>query len=162
MMRLINPVFCRRALAAVAVSLLAAAPAVAAQPAQTGLGQSWPNARDVSASPNWHVYVFERGGIRYIQVNDLQGNVHAAVANAGGELLALPVGSDAQSVSTPDEPAAGETTAAAGTGETVYRDDAVQINLTPQTDGTAVWSTKALMSTATKCQSAGECSATIR
>lgn len=161
MMRLINPVFCRRALPAAAMSLLLAGHAVAASPAQTGLGQSWPNARDVSASPHWHVYVFERGGVRYIQVNDLQGNVHAAVANAGGELLALPVGSDAQSVSTPDEPAATESVPA-GAGETVYRDNTVQISLTPQTDGTAVWSTQTLISTATKCQSAGECSATIQ
>lgn len=104
--------------------------AMAAQPSTTGLGQAWPNAQDVSASPHWHVYVFDRGGIHYIQVNDINGRVHGAVATANGTFLVLPMG-DAE-VSTPDDPG---TTAAPDGGETVYHDSAVQVIATPQANG---------------------------
>lgn len=100
----------------------------------TGLGQSWPNATDVSASPHWHVYVFQRHGVRYVQVNDLNGKVRAAFAAASGSFLTLPVGSDASRVATPDEPLP----AASGTtGDIVYQDSAVKVLMAPQSDGTA-------------------------
>jgi len=38
----------------------------AATPAATGLGQTWPSAADVSASPRFHVCVFDKGGLRYV------------------------------------------------------------------------------------------------
>ena len=53
--------------------------AIAGAPS-TGLGQAWPNTADVSASPNYHAYVFVLGGIQYIQINDLNGKVRAAFA----------------------------------------------------------------------------------
>ena len=46
----------------------------------SGLGQSWPNTTDVSASPHWHVYVFQRNGVRYVQINDLSGKVRFQTA----------------------------------------------------------------------------------
>lgn len=97
-----------------------------------GLGQSWPNAPDVSASPNWHVYVFERDGVRFIQVNDLNGTVRGAIATANGEFIALPVGADAERIDTSQQPVASSQQAP---GETVYRDNAVQLQLTPQSNG---------------------------
>ena len=100
----------------------------------TGLGQSWPNATDVSASPHWHVYVFERSGIRYVQVNDLGGKVRAAFAVSSGHFLTLPLGSDASRLATPQEPLP----AASGTaGEIVYQDPSVRVLVAPQSDGTA-------------------------
>ncbi|HEX5306096.1 MAG TPA: hypothetical protein VFW82_08425, partial [Dyella sp.] len=66
----------------------------------SGLGQSWPNTTDVSTNPYWHVYVFEKDGVRYVQVNDTNGRVHAAIATAGGQVLVLPIGVDAQNVTT--------------------------------------------------------------
>ncbi|KAF1008682.1 MAG: hypothetical protein GAK28_01110 [Luteibacter sp.] len=72
-----------------ATSLLFGGAATAAQPATTGLGSSWPNATDVSASPQYHVYRFERDGIRYIQINDATGTVRGAVAYIGGQILDL-------------------------------------------------------------------------
>lgn len=111
--------------------------ALAVQPASTGLGQSWPNTTDVSVSPNWHAYVFVLGGVQYIQVNDLNGNVIGAVGTANGQFITLPIGTSAQLVSTPQQPAAMATTAqpvAAPT--TVYMDTAVQVTATPQSDGT--------------------------
>lgn len=99
----------------------------------TGLGQSWPNSTDVSASPRWHVYVFQRNGVRFVQVNDLNGKVRSAFAAASGSFLALPVGSDAAGVATPDEPlpATGSTA-----GDIVYQDSSVKVLVAPQADGT--------------------------
>ncbi|WP_266167841.1 hypothetical protein [Dyella subtropica] len=94
----------------------------------TGLGQSWPNAPDVSANPHWHVYVFERDGIRYVQVNDLGGKVRAAFATANGELLVLPMGEDAQVVIRPqgDRGRSNQTRSVART-ETIYQDGMLRI-----------------------------------
>ncbi|WP_205744353.1 hypothetical protein [Dyella sp. M7H15-1] len=99
----------------------------------TGLGQAWPNATDVSASPNWHVYVFVLNGVKYIQVNDLNGTVHAAVATANGTLMALPVGVDAQNVTTTT--AAQSVSSTNSATQTVYNDGTTAITATPQSSG---------------------------
>lgn len=104
-------------------------------PQATGLGQSWPNAPDVSASARYHVYRFERAGVRYVQVNDLGGAVRGAIAFAGSDILSLPVGSDANRWITPTEGV--WTSSAMHGGEPVYRDGAVTITVAPQPDGTA-------------------------
>lgn len=110
----------------------------------TGLGQSWPNAADVSVSPNWHVYVFVLNGIEYIQVNDLNGTVHAAVGTANGTSIVLPVGVDSQSVTTAAQNAPAQTSSSAvsttssGT-QTVYRDSATTVTATPQSNGTTTF-----------------------
>lgn len=125
----------RAALAGLLLTGLSGA-ALAAPPA-TGLGQSWPNATDVSASPNWHAYVFVLGGIEYVQVNDQNGNVIGAVGTANGQFITLPIGAFAQLVTTPQQPAAVTTTAQpAAAPTTVYQDAAVQVTATPKTDGT--------------------------
>ncbi|HET6555443.1 MAG TPA: hypothetical protein VFG49_18085, partial [Dyella sp.] len=115
----------------------AAGSAMAAQPAATGLGQAWPNTTDVSSSPNWHAYVFVLGGVKYVQVNDRNGNVIGAVGTSNGNFITLPIGAFAQLVSTPQQPAAVTTDAQpAADAATVYQDDSVQVTATPQTDGT--------------------------
>lgn len=96
----------------------------------TGLGQAWPNAADVSANPNWHVYVFVLNGIKYIQVNDLNGNVHAAVGTANGTSIVLPVGVDSQNVAT-----SSSTTTDSSSTTTVYSDSATTVTATPQSNG---------------------------
>ncbi|HTV86023.1 MAG TPA: hypothetical protein VME63_11480 [Dyella sp.] len=105
----------------------------AGQPPSTGLGQSWPNAADVSVSPHYHVYVFARDGIRYIQVNDLNGTVRGAVAVADHVVLVLPIGADASSVVTYQPQANAQRPNASG--ETVYRDGTTQISASPQSTG---------------------------
>ncbi|MGO4701435.1 hypothetical protein [Dyella sp. 2RAB6] len=110
---------------ALALSPLAAQ---ASQPA-SGLGQAWPNAPDVSASPHWHVYVFERDGVRYVQVNHANGRVLGAFATAGGQFLVLPMGIGANLSVAPT----GSTTPT--TGEIVYADGTVQVTATPAADG---------------------------
>lgn len=107
--------------------------AVHAQTAASGLGQSWPNATDVSTSPNYHVYVFQRGSTRYIQVNDATGKVRAAVARTPYSLIGTPVGSDASNVATSDEPLPAPASTAS---ETVYQDSSVRVIVAPQSDGT--------------------------
>ncbi|GLQ48784.1 hypothetical protein ACFFJT_17440 [Dyella flava] len=102
--------------------------ALASQPPSTGLGQAWPNAADVSVSPHFHVYLFVREGVRYIQVNDLNGTVLGAVAVADHVVLTLPVGVDAAYV----------TTSSSSSGETVYRDGATQITALAADNGTVV------------------------
>jgi hypothetical protein len=93
--------------------------AIAADTPSSGLGQSWPNATDVSASPHWHVYVFVKDGVRYVQVNDTNGGVHSAIASAGGQVRVLPIGSNAEDTTT--------TPATTSSAETVYSDDEVTI-----------------------------------
>lgn len=97
--------------------------------AGTGLGTSWPNATDVSTSPHYHVYRFERAGIRYVQVNDGNGTVRGAVGYTGGQILDLPIGADAS-------PWVIGTAPGATSGEPVYRDEAVSISAALQSDGT--------------------------
>ncbi|GAB3785432.1 hypothetical protein [Dyella agri] len=110
---------------------------VAATAPSSGLGQAWPNATDVSASPNWHAYVFVLGGIEFVQINDINGNVIGAVGTANGAFIILPVGRYAQLVSTPQQPAAATTASvAAAPPTTVYRDTATTITATPMSDGT--------------------------
>jgi hypothetical protein len=115
-----------------ALGLAGVAGAQTAAPA-SGLGQSWPNTVDVSASPNWHVYVFVLNGIEYVQVNDLNGTVHAAIGTVGGTTIVLPVGVDAQNVTTSQS--SSTSTSSSGT-VTVYSDAATTVTATPQSDGT--------------------------
>jgi hypothetical protein len=116
-----------------ALGLVSVSAMAASGPPSTGLGQSWPNATDVSASPHWHVYVFERNGVRYVQINDLSGKVRAAFAASSGNFLALPVGSDAARLATPQEPLP---LPASTSGETVYKDATLKVFVAPQSNGT--------------------------
>jgi hypothetical protein len=139
----------RKALLAgfIAIGLTSTAFAQTSTPA-TGLGQSWPNATDQSASPNWHVYVFWLNGIKYVQVNDLNGTVHAAVAAANGSVVVLPVGVDAQNVQT-------TTSSAASTATTVYSDATTTVTAAPQSNGT----TQFMVASVSSCPDVYDCSA---
>jgi hypothetical protein len=75
------------------------------------------------------VYVFVRDGIRYIQVNDLNGTVRGAVAMADRVVLVLPVGVDAPYVTTR------HALVPVTHGETVYRDGATRITAAPTNTG---------------------------
>lgn len=99
----------------------------------TGLGETWPNATDVSVNPNWHVYVFQKGGTRYIQINDNSGSVRAAIARTPYTVVALPIGSDAGNVATPDEPLPAP---ASRVSTLVYQDTAIKVFVAPQANGT--------------------------
>ena len=105
---------------------------------QSGFGQSWPQAKNVSAAPGWRVYVFVQDGVKYIQVNDLVGTVRVTVATQNGYFIVLPLGADGQRVSTP-----GRTLAAAinstAPAIVVYQDSAVQLTARYQSDGNTVW-----------------------
>jgi hypothetical protein len=127
------------------LGLLFSTVAVAAQPPSTGLGQQWPNATDVSASPDFHVYVFARDGINYIQVNDSNGTVRAAYATASDVVLPLPVGVDAQNATVTAEDAVDGSSA-----ETVYSDETTKVTVTPQANG-------AMVVHATKCTDPYNC-----
>lgn len=126
----------RRTLFVTLLALGLCGAASAATPPATGLGQAWPNAQDVSASPNYHAYVFVLGGIQYIQINDLNGNVLGSVGTSGGQFITLPIGKFAQLVATPQQPAASTTSAAqAASPTTVYNDGSTTVTATPMTDG---------------------------
>jgi hypothetical protein len=94
------------------------------------LGKAWPNAQDVSVNPNWHVYAFERGGVRYIQINDRHGVVHAAIGLVGNAAFALPMGVDAQRVFVTSTSGIGTTS------EVIYRDATAMVSIDGRGDGT--------------------------
>ncbi|MGC1549083.1 MAG: hypothetical protein WA777_11190 [Rhodanobacter sp.] len=119
----------------------------------TGLGQSWPNAPDVSSSTNWHVYVFYLNGIKYVQVNDLNGNVHAAVGAANGATIVLPVGVDAQHVTTATTSVAPKAAAAHST--VVYSDSTTTITATPLSNGTTSFVTQEMCGNVYNCTGGG-------
>ena len=123
---------------------------VAAQDAApgTGLGQAWPNAPDVSMSAHYHVYRFERDGVAYIQVNDLQGQVRAAIAATPNATFALPLGADAQHVAIATGPASPDLT------QVVYQDSNLTVSAAPQDDGSV-----SIMTMMTNCPDPGQCSA---
>ncbi|MDR3445270.1 MULTISPECIES: hypothetical protein [Dyella] len=111
--------------------------AFADQPPASGLGQSWPNASDVSSSPSFHAYTFTLGGIQFVQINDLNGNVLGAVGSANGQFITLPVGLFSQLVATPQQaPAVSTTATPTSTPTTVYQDSATTVTATPLSDGT--------------------------
>lgn len=141
-----------RAVLGVLLGLSLSGWAVAGEPPATGLGQAWPNAVDVSASPNWHVYVFVLNGVKYVQVNDLNGHVIGAIGTAGGQFITLPIG-QSQYVSTPQQRAVRTSSVQAGTPTTVYRDGSTVITATPQSSGATVLSaaTSAICSDPEQC-----------
>jgi hypothetical protein len=116
----------------VVVSVFFSGAALADSPVSSGLGQSWPNAPDLSSSARYHVFVFVKDGVRFIQVNDSAGRVRGALATAGGQMLVLPIGTAAQVV-VQNAPAADPP---AASGEPVYQDDEVAITAQPQRNGT--------------------------
>lgn len=119
----------------------------------TGLGQAWPNAPDVSSSPNYHVYVFQRGNTRYIQVNDANGNVRGAFARTPYSLVGLPIGDASTQLATPDEPLPA---AASATGETIYQGNGIKVFVAPQPDGSA-----RMMAVPGECTDPIKCSSTF-
>lgn len=147
--------FSRPAVVAGLLALAMSMPVLADDPQSNGLGQAWPNAQDVSTSANFHVYVFVRDGVRYLQVNDANGQVRGAVAAAAGQFLVLPLGTDSQRVSTPQTPAAPVPAGVqAGTTQTVYADSAsqTQVTVTPLSNGTMIMTTSI-------CKNPEDCSA---
>jgi hypothetical protein len=156
----------RRAICAGLVVMGLSASAMAATPSGTGLGRAWPNARDVSASTHWHVYSFDNGGVRYVQVNDLHGNVRVAFANVGGQFLVLPMGRDAKRISTPQQRAQTGATAVplSSYAETVYRDGSLRLDAVPMSDGTTMFSAAvapapyAAATTGSPCDNPEDCS----
>lgn len=146
----------RRAIFAALLTMGLASAVSASTPPATGLGQAWPNAPDVSVNPNYHAYVFMLGGIQYIQVNDLNGNVLGSVGTAAGQFITLPIGKFAQLVTTPQQPAAttsNATPVAAPT--TVYNDGTTTITATPMSDGTTRLYVVAICTDPASCGSKG-------
>lgn len=116
-----------------------------------GLGQSWPNAPDVSANSNWHVYVFELNGIRFIQVNDVNGNVLGAVGTANGYFITIPMGVFARYVTT-SQKSGTSTSNNSNSARVVYQDKSVLITASPMSNGATQ-----LTATAVPCQDPEDC-----
>ncbi|GGA43327.1 hypothetical protein GCM10010981_35560 [Dyella nitratireducens] len=90
------------------------------------------------------MYVFVLNGIEYIQINDLNGIVHAAVGTANGSSIVLPVGVDSQNVTTgaqsaPASASSSAVSATSNTTQTVYQDSATTVTATPQSNGTTTF-----------------------
>jgi hypothetical protein len=89
--------------------------------ASQGLGQSFPETVDLAADPAWHVYEFERDGVRYTQINDHSGVVRAAAGRIGGTFWVMPIGADADRVSVPGD------TMPSGMFRMLYRSNEVEV-----------------------------------
>lgn len=156
----------RHAFCASLIAIGFAGTTVSAAPLNGGLGQAWPNARDVSANGHWHVYVFANNGMRYIQVNDANGSVRLAFGTASGQFLVLPMGRDAQHVSTPQQSLPADATAVPLTSytETVYRDDDIQVDAVPMSDGTTHFSIAPMTATSlvSPCDNPAECNGHLK
>ena len=81
------------------------------------LGSPWPARPNYSVSPDWEAYAYDRGGVRFIQINDPAGVVRAVVGVSPGAIVVLPLGTDADHVIM----------GVSSGGEVVYRDTKVQI-----------------------------------
>ena len=101
-----------------------------------GMGSATPGTVDRSISPRWHVYTFVKDGIEYVQVNDTAGRVRAGMAATAGVHLVLPMGVDAERVSTPETPLAAGAIRGA---ETVYKDRLVTLSVGLSDAGQYVW-----------------------
>ncbi|MEO9078905.1 MAG: hypothetical protein ABI268_06285 [Rhodanobacter sp.] len=115
-----------------------AAPLMAASLPSTGLGQAWPNTVDLSSSPSWHAYAFMLGGVKYVQVNDANGNVLGAVGAVNGQFITLPIGRFSQLVSTPQDPVNIRkltTAASVAAPVMVYQDGTILIMATTLSNG---------------------------
>lgn len=108
--------------------------------ANTGLGSPSPAAANQSLDANWQVYVFERSGVRYLQVNDRNGAVHAVAGHIGNLAWVLPIGVDANRVSTPQEP---RPTPAGATRSVVYRSPEIVVAAYAGVDG-VTWSVESV------------------
>lgn len=130
--------------------LLVVGGAMAADAPSKGLGARWPNAQDVSQSASWHVYVFARDGVKYIQVNDAAGNVRGAVAASadGATAVALPLGTGELSV-TGGRPV---------NGAVIYDDGTTTV--TQMSDGLLAAPTAATFRAA-DCSSVADCSKVV-
>lgn len=127
--------------ALVASPLVAAAccPSDGNKPAAiSGLGEQYPAAVDLATDSSWRVYEFERGGFRYVQINDQNGNVRAVVGRIGSTFFVLPSGSDDKRTSAPGDPAI-EANSAETIGRIVYRSAEVEVRLYQTSKGDA-WS----------------------
>lgn len=91
--------------------------------AASGLGQSAPLAADLAIDPEWQVYEFERGGIRYTQINDSSGKVRAAIGRVDDVFWVMPIGGDADRVSIDGSPAL------LGQRKVLYRTNEVEVVL---------------------------------
>lgn len=72
----------------------ACCPDIGHGPAATGLGASNPQAQNLSAASTVRVYLFERDGLRYLQVNDLNGQARTAIGWIGDTHWVMPIGTD--------------------------------------------------------------------
>lgn len=120
----------RNRIALVAAVLMAsvAAPAAACCPSggngiasARGLGESSPDAIDVSTDVSLSVYQFARSGVNYTQINDVNGGVRAAVGNIGSTAWVLPLGTDADRVLLPGD------SVPAGIRRTIYKSPKIEV-----------------------------------
>jgi len=76
-------------------------------------------------------------GIKYVQVNDTNGNVLGTIGTANGQFITLPIGRYAQLVKTPQQsPEVTVTATPIAEVATVYQDENTIVTATPLSDGT--------------------------
>jgi hypothetical protein len=104
-------------------------PHAMAVPTQTDLGKAAPEAQNLSAAPDWRVYVFTRDTVRYVELTDATGVPRAAYTVVGDRVLALPIGSDVVQQVAVAPPVA----------VVVYQDDYSVVGVVTNADGTVTW-----------------------
>ena len=128
----------------VAIALVACVtPTARAQPspgnggASKVLGLSNPQSPNLSLDAAWRVYLIERDGIQYLQVNDATGTVRAVVGYVSTSHFAVPLGTDEGRVFTQ------AFTFPQGTSKTtVYRSSEIVLSVHETADG-PIWTAEA-------------------
>jgi hypothetical protein len=87
------------------------------------LGDAYPQSVDLASDPQWQIYEFERDGVRYVQINDVNGKVRAAAGRIAGTFWVMPIGNDADRVSLSDD------ALPTGRGRVLYRGRDVEVLL---------------------------------
>lgn len=106
------------------------------------LGQSFPPVGPVAQDAMWRVYEFEREGIRYLQINDRNGTVRAAIGRIGATLWVLPMGADVERVQASGE---GNPLAPSPRMRTLYRSTEVEVDVELDANGQPSWLVRSIV-----------------
>lgn len=89
-----------------------------------------PPATNLAVDPAWRVYAFERDGVQYLQVNDANGLVRAAIGRISETTWVMPIGTDVNRITI-------SASANDSSGTLIYRSGPIAIRALQTAQGNA-------------------------